>query len=100
MKGQTTNLLKRKPPALIKLELIRAGGKDWERGPTQTYFFLIVHKDENTKRSMCYIVIANLITPSTHSNIVAWPGVAWQGWAGRGKVRHCSEAGLGRAGCG
>ena len=34
-----TALLKRKPPALIKLESIRARGKAWERGVTHTYFF-------------------------------------------------------------
>jgi len=41
---------------------------------------------------MCYIVIANLITYDIHSNIVAWPGVVWQGWAGCGKARHSSRA--------
>ena len=67
------------------------------KGGNPNLFFFIAHQDENTKRRMCYIVIANLITPSTHSNIVAWPGVAWQGWARRGKVRHSSRARRGAA---
>jgi hypothetical protein len=76
------------------------------KGDNPNLFFLIAHQDENTKRRMCYIVTANLITHDIHGNRslialgTARQGQAGLGAVGRGKVRHSSEAGLGRAGCG
>jgi len=49
--------------------LIKTGGKDWERGITQTSFFSLPTKTRTHGGGMCYIVITNLITDSTRGNI-------------------------------
>jgi len=73
------------------------------KGDNPNLFFLIAHQDKNTKRRMCYIVTANLITHDIYGNRslialgTARQGQAGLGAVGRGKVRHSSRAWAGQA---